>query len=261
MQHWAMSAAKLQKMWLDFGAEQAGQVEPVFARMADPARWTAIFHRVVRRAAHIAGRNQAKLWEDGLDLWTNVLGRYGIGPGTKQPEDAPLPRRDRRFADPRWADQPWFALLHQTYLLLAEKLTDMAANVKGLPPERQHQIQFFTRMVVDALSPANFPMTNPIVIERTLETHGENLVKGVEHMLADLRKGQLAHTDPEAFELGRNIAVTLGKVVHETPLYQLIQYSPATPDVLAVPLLIFPPWINRFYILDLNPRKASSAGR
>ncbi|WP_298194348.1 class I poly(R)-hydroxyalkanoic acid synthase [Novosphingobium sp.] len=256
MQHWAMSAAKLQKMWLDFGAEQAGQVEPVMARMADPARWTAMFTDWYATLPLSQAETQAKLWEDGLELWTTVLGRYGIGPAASKEESAPLPRKDRRFADPRWAEQPWFALLHQTYLLLAEKLTAMAADVKGLPPERQHQVQFFTKLVVDALSPANFPMTNPIVIERTLETHGENLVKGVEHMLADVRKGQLTHTDPQAFELGRNIAVTPGKVVHETALYQLIQYSPTTPDVLAVPLLIFPPWINRFYILDLNPKKS-----
>ena len=260
MQHWAMSAAKLQKMWLDFGAEQMGQAEPVVARIADPARWTSLFSTWYSAMPLAQAETQAKLWEDGLELWTTVLGRYGIGTATAgagpDAKDAPLPRQDRRFADPRWREQPWFALLHQTYLLLAERLTAMAEEVQGLTPERQHQVQFFTKMVVDALSPANFPMTNPLVIERTLETHGENLVKGVEHLLADVRKGQLTHTDPEAFELGRNIAITPGKVVHETALYQLIQYSPVTENVLAVPLLIFPPWINRFYILDLNPKKS-----
>jgi polyhydroxyalkanoate synthase len=260
MQHWAMSAAKLQKMWLDFGAERMGQAEPVVARIADPARWTSLFSTWYSALPLAQAETQAKLWEDGLELWATVLGRYGIGTTTAgagpDAKDAPLPRQDRRFADPRWREQPWFALLHQTYLLLAERLTAMAEEVQGLTPERQHQVQFFTRMVVDALSPANFPMTNPLVIERTLETHGENLVKGVEHLLADMRKGQLTHTDPEAFELGRNIAITPGKVVHETPLYQLIQYSPVTENILAVPLLIFPPWINRFYILDLNPKKS-----
>ncbi len=260
LQHWPMSAAKLQKMWLDFGAEQAGQSEPMLARMTDPARWTSMFTDWYSALPLAQTETQAKLWEDGLELWTTVLGRYGIGPRASagaSADDAPaLPRKDRRFADPRWADQPWFALLHQTYLLLAERLTAMAAETKGMPPERQHQIEFFTKIVVDALSPANFPMTNPVVLERTLETRGENLVKGAEHLLADLRKGQLTHTDPQAFELGRNIAITPGKVVYETPLFQLIQYSPATEQVLAVPLLIFPPWINRFYILDLNPKKS-----
>jgi len=260
MQHWAMSAAKLQKMWLDFSAEQAGRVEPTMARLADPARWPAPWNAVAAdwyTALPLAqAETQAKLWEDGLSLWTTVLGRYGIGPDSKDKAAAPLPRQDRRFADPRWREQPWFALIHQTYLLLAERLTDMAEGVEGLQPERKQQLMFFTRMITDALSPANFPITNPVVIERTLESHGENLVKGAEHLLADLRKGQLTHTDPEAFELGRNIAITPGKVVHETALYQLIQYSPATEAVLEVPLVVFPPWINRFYILDLNPKKS-----
>jgi polyhydroxyalkanoate synthase len=256
MQHWAMSAAKLQKMWLDFGAEQAGKAEPAFARFADPARWTAMTADWYAALPISQVETQAKLWEDGLSLWTMVLGRYGIGPASKEKAAEPLPRQDRRFADPRWREQPWFALVHQTYLMLAERLTAMAEDVKGLPPERKHQLLFFTRMITDALSPANFPVTNPVVIERTLESHGENLVRGVEHLLADLRKGQLTHTDPEAFELGRNIAITPGKVVHETPLYQLIQYSPTTESVLEVPLVIFPPWINRFYILDLNPKKS-----
>jgi polyhydroxyalkanoate synthase len=109
------------------------------------------------------------------------------------------------------------------------------------------------KVLTEALSPANFPLTNPLVIARTLETKGENLVRGVEHLLSDLRKGQLTHTRTDAFELGTNIAATPGKVIHETALFQLIQYSPVTQTVNAVPLLIFPPWINRFYILDLNP--------
>ena len=256
MQHWAMSAAKLQKMWLDYGAEQAGKAEPLFSRFADPARWSAMTADWYAALPLSQAETQAKLWEDGLALWTTVLGNYGIGPAARDKAADALPRKDRRFADPRWREQPWFALVHQTYLLLAERLTAMAEEVKGLPPERKQQLLFFTRMITDALSPANFPVTNPVVIERTIESHGENLVKGAEHLLADLRKGQLTHVDPEAFELGRNIAITPGKVVHETPLYQLIQYSPATETVLEIPLLIFPPWINRFYILDLNPKKS-----
>jgi len=97
---------------------------------------------------------------------------------------------------------------------------------------------------------------NPVVMKRTVEMRGQNLVRGMQHLVNDLKRGQLTHTDPDAFRLGENLAATPGKVVHETPLYQLIQYSPATPDVLEVPLIIFPPWINRFYILDLTPKKS-----
>jgi len=110
--------------------------------------------------------------------------------------------------------------------------------------------------MLDALSPSNFPLTNPIVVQKTIESGGENLVKGLKHMLADLEKGQLTHTDGTQFELGRNIAATPGKVIHETPLYQLIHYAPSTETVLETPLIIFPPWINRFYILDLSPEKS-----
>jgi polyhydroxyalkanoate synthase len=106
------------------------------------------------------------------------------------------------------------------------------------------------------MAPSNFALTNPLVLEKTLETKGESLLKGLENMLRDISKGQLTHTDPDAFEVGRNIAVTPGKVVKRTPLYELIQYSPTTEQVFETPLVIFPPWINRFYILDLNPKKS-----
>ena len=132
----------------------------------------------------------------------------------------------------------------------------MVDRIDGLSDDKREQLRFTTRTMTDAASPANFPLLNPVVMERTLETQGENLVTGMEHLLADLRRGQLSHTDASAFTLGENIAVTPGKVVHETPLYQLIQYSPTTEEAMATPLVIFPPWINRFYILDLNAKKS-----
>lgn len=254
LQHWAMSAAKLQKMWLDFSAEQAGHIEPMLARFGDIGKWTQTFLSMAGQLPIAQAETQTRLWNESMALWGAVMGQFT----SNQPADeAPaLPRKDRRFADKRWHEQPAFALIHQTYLLLSEKLHQMADDAQGLSPERKEQLRFATKVVTDALSPANFPFTNPVVIERTMETKGENLVKGVEHLLGDLRKGQLTHTDPDAFELGSNIAVTPGKVVHETPLFQLIQYAPTTGEVFETPLLIFPPWINRFYILDLNPQKS-----
>ena len=266
MQDWAMSAAKLQKMWLDFTAEQAGKIEPWLMQMADPARWPTPFSTwagaMFDPATMARAEKQAALWDDTMRLWTTVMARYGEGGASlanvpRPAEDAPdLPLKDRRFADPRWREQPVFALIHQTYLLLSERLAAMAEDADALPPERREQARFALRVITEALSPANFPLTNPLVIERTLATRGENLVRGAEHLLRDLRKGQMTHTREDAFVVGENIAATPGKVVHETPLYQLIQYTPATPDVLAVPLVIFPPWINRFYILDLNPQNS-----
>ncbi|HTM96673.1 MAG TPA: class I poly(R)-hydroxyalkanoic acid synthase [Croceibacterium sp.] len=243
---WAESADKLQHLWREFYALPARGAEPP-RLLLDPAEWLAAFRGVAPFADPEA---QAELWRDGMALWGDVLGQYERG------GDPQLPRTDRRFADPRWRDQPLYALIHQTYLLFAERIEAMAGHAEGLTEEQRDQLRFATRTMLDAMSPDHFPLLNPVVVERTLETHGENLVKGMEHLAADLERGQLTHSTPDAFKLGETIAATPGKVVFETPLFQLIQYAPATDEVLAVPLVIFPPWINRFYILDLNPKKS-----
>jgi polyhydroxyalkanoate synthase len=141
-------------------------------------------------------------------------------------------------------------------VLISERLLGSVEAIEGVDEKQREKLKFLTRSFVDAMSPSNFALTNPLVMERALETKGESLLKGLENMLRDLSKGQLTHTDPTAFEVGRNIAVTPGKVVKRTPLYELIQYSPTTETVHETPLVIFPPWINRFYILDLNPKKS-----
>lgn len=199
---------------------------------------------------------QQQFWGDAMNMWKGVLGQFGGQFGDNSEETPDLPRTDRRFGDERWRSNPVFALIHQTYLLMADQLEEMVDRLESVDDEKREQLRFAVKALVDALSPANFAATNPVVLERTLETKGQNLVKGMQHMLNDMRRGQLTHTDPDAFKLGENIAVTPGKVVHETPMYQLIQYAPSTETVLAVPLVIFPPWINRFYILDLNPKKS-----
>ncbi|MEN9931615.1 MAG: class poly(R)-hydroxyalkanoic acid synthase [Pseudomonadota bacterium] len=256
---WADISQRLQALWLEFQSEQAtGVMARLPALMADPAGFAAIMQGWLKALPLTNPDTQKKLWEDSLALWETVLGQYGIGPKTTQPEsDEPqLPRKDRRFADPKWRDQPFYALIHQTYLLLAEQVMAMAEAADPGDPAKHEQLKFAARTLVEALSPAHFPMLNPLVMERALQTKGESLVKGFEHLLADLKRGQLTHVDPQAFRLGENLATTPGKVVHETPLYQLIQYSPTTESVLEVPLVIFPPWINRFYILDLTPQKS-----
>ncbi|MBS1239841.1 MAG: phbC 2 [Proteobacteria bacterium] len=245
---WQQSAAGLQQMWEAFYALPARGAKPP-PLMLDPGEWLEAFRNLTPFATTEA---QAELWRDGMALWTEVLEQYREG-AAAEPH---LPRADRRFADPKWREQPVYALIHQTYLLFAERILALADKAEGLDPEQREQLRFATRTMLDALSPDHFPLLNPVVIERTLESHGENLVKGMEHLAADVERGQLTHSAPGAFRLGENIAATPGKVVFETPLFQLIQYSPATDEVLAVPLVIFPPWINRFYILDLNPKKS-----
>lgn len=254
---WAESVQRLQALWLEFQQEGAHH-EASFPTIADPAKWAEMFDQWYQMTPLAEPETQQRLWEDSLALWENVLGQYGIGPmATGHENDEPqFPRSDRRFADPRWREMPLFALIHQTYLMLSEQIEDMVSRIDHVDPDKREQLRFATRAFLEALSPSNFPLTNPVVLDRILDTKGKSLVKGMEHLLADLRRGQLTHTDPDAFKLGENIAATPGKVVHETNLYQLIQYSPTTPEVQAVPLVIFPPWINRFYILDLSPKKS-----
>jgi polyhydroxyalkanoate synthase subunit PhaC len=214
---WLNSAAQLQKLWLGHLHEQAAQL----------GDWQKV-----------AGRD--------APIWSEMAARL-------LPQD---PRSDKRFADAAWRDEPFFNLLHQTYLMLGEQLSALADAAESVDPAQREQLRFALGVAVDALSPANFAATNPVALARAVETKGASLVKGMEHLIADLARGQLSHTDSQAFKVGENIAVTPGKVVHETPLYQLIHYAPTTDQVLASPLVIFPPWINRFYILDLNPAKS-----
>ena len=258
MAEWMDVTHRLQTMWLAFQSERAGAAMPANP-FADPGKWLELATRFVQQSPLADPQRQQKLWADSMTLWDSVLGQYGLGRGAGDEDrsnEPKLPREDKRFADPKWREQPFFAVVHQTYLMIAEQLEAMVESFDGLGEDRRDQMRFVTRVLIEALSPANFPFTNPTVVDRTLETKGENLVKGMEHLLADLKRGQLTHTSPTAFKLGENIAVTPGDVVYQTPLFQLIQYKPTTPKVLETPLVIFPPWINRYYILDLNPKKS-----
>ncbi|MGN6496629.1 MAG: PHA/PHB synthase family protein, partial [Tsuneonella sp.] len=246
---WAETAQALQSMWLQFLGEKAQEAatRPV---TLDPAQWMLMTQGWAKAQPFDLAAPQ-KLAEDTLAMWHGVFGGSPKGDAS-----AELPRKDRRFADPAWQRHPAFALLHQTYLMLADYFTRSAEQIEGVDPERKAQLTFAVKSLVEAMSPDNFLLTNPVVLQRTIDTRGQNLVKGMRHLIADLKRGQLTHTDADAFKLGENIAASPGKVVHETPLYQLIQYSPTTDAVLGVPLVIFPPWINRFYILDLTPKKS-----
>lgn len=255
---WAKSSAQLQQMWLEFVGEQAQKAakEATEGRnLLDPAQWLLVSQSMLQQFPSGALETSGKLAKDTLALWKGVFENLIPGTGGKD-GNAALPRKDRRFADPAWRENPAFALLHQTYLMLTEYFRDTVKSMKGLDPEKRKQLEFAVEALSEAMSPANFILTNPVVLKRTIETKGQNLVRGMSHLINDLRRGQLTHTDPNAFTLGENLAATPGKVVHETPIYQLIQYSPTTKEVYEVPLVIFPPWINRFYILDLTPEKS-----
>ena len=193
----------------------------------------------------------AQAWAKGLEAWGKMLGGVTAVPAAGEPE-----RKDRRFSAPEWRENPIFDTIRQTYLRVSDQLLGTIDEIDGLDSATREKMRFATRSFVDAMSPSNFALTNPQVLKRTLETRGENLLKGLANMLKDIAAGQMTQTKQGAFEVGRNLATTPGKVIKQTPLYQLIQYTPTTDEVLKTPVVIFPPWINRFYILDLTPEKS-----
>ncbi|MGB3807844.1 MAG: class I poly(R)-hydroxyalkanoic acid synthase, partial [Erythrobacter sp.] len=235
----------------------------------DPAQMLTLYSNFMQNLPLPSMEAQTRLTQDTFDLWQSAFAGFGpaIGASTGAGDAAlgesgevvaadRLPRKDRRFADNAWRQNPAAILLHQSYLLLSEYLAKAARSVEGLDAEKKDQLRFATEALAEAMSPSNFLLTNPQVLQRTMDTKGQSLVAGMRNLIADLERGQLTHTDPDAFKLGENLAATPGKVVHETPLYQLVQYSPTTKEVFEVPLVIFPPWINRFYILDLTAKKS-----
>jgi polyhydroxyalkanoate synthase len=268
---WAATAAQLQQLWLDFATHQAQAAAQKAvqgglggANMLDPAQWLVISQSMLGQMPKGMLEASAKLAQDQMQLWSGVMQSFAAGAtGGKMgslavgaPDPAALPKSDRRFADAAWREHPAFLLLHQTYLMLADHFRQMVKGMEGLDKTKRQQLEFAVTALAEAMSPDNFIALNPVVLKRTMETKGANLVRGMQHLVNDMKRGQLTHTDPNAFRLGENLAASPGRVVHETPLYQLIHYTPSTETVLEVPLIIFPPWINRFYILDLTPKKS-----
>ncbi len=200
---------------------------------------------------------QMNLWNDYMTLWQRTTQRFlgqEVDP-VVQPE-----RDDRRFKDSAWDENQLFDFIKQSYLLAARWMQATVRDIDGVEPKTAQKLDFYTRQFVDALAPTNFVMTNPEVLRTTLESGGENLIKGLENLLGDLERGggqlRISMTDYDAFEVGKNLAVTPGKVVYQNDLMQLLQYTPTTEQVIKRPLLIVMPWINKFYILDLREKNS-----
>ncbi len=200
---------------------------------------------------------QADLWAQYSTLWQNTLQRMT---GNEAEPVASPDAGDRRFKDAEWSNNIIFDYIKQSYLLTSRWLVDQTGHAEGLEPHLAKKVDFFTRQFVDAISPTNFVATNPTVLKETLETRGENLLKGLQNILSDMERGhgqlRISQTDMDAFSVGENIAVTPGQVVFENELMQLIHYEPTTETQFETPLLIIPPWINKFYILDLRPENS-----
>ena len=200
---------------------------------------------------------QSRLYSGYFSLWASSLARMMGEPAP--PAATPGPR-DRRFRDPDWEDNQFFDFLKQLYLITSGWAEEMVEHADGLDPHTRHKAQFYVKQIASALAPTNFVLTNPELLRETASSNAENLVRGMQMLAEDIKAGggqlKIRQSDLTKFRLGENIATTPGKVVHQNDLCQLIQYQAATDRVLKRPLLIVPPWINKFYILDLSPEKS-----
>lgn len=249
-------ATRSQKLLQDFSERyQADGPQP-----ADPLHLTQTFMDFTAKMLADPNRlvqAQMELWQQYMNLWQVTAQRMMGQPVAAVAEPA---KGDKRFNDPAWKDEVVFDYLKQSYLLTARWLQGTVKEVEGVDDKTAKKVDFYTRQFIDAMSPSNFAMTNPQVVKATVESKGENLLKGLQNMLTDLERGKgklaIRQTDMEAFKVGGNVATSPGKVVFQNELIQLIQYAPSTAEVHQVPLLIVPPWINKFYILDLKPENS-----
>ena len=233
---WVAQWDDAQRTWTDWWQRSIAPPSPAAAESAKEL------------PAGVAELN-ARLQRDLAALWRAVAETPSSG---RLPEIVAQAPADRRFAAKAWHEQPYFSLLRQSYLLYASYLRALA-DLAPLPEAEKKRLVFATRQYVDAIAPTNFPATNPDVLRKAIETEGASVVQGLRNLADDARKGRITMTDEHAFEVGRNLAVTPGSVVYRNDLIEILQYEPKTPKVGKRPLVIVPPCINKYYILDLTP--------
>lgn len=236
------------------------QAERPAAFTADPFHIGPAFGEVMGRLAIQPDRlmrAQAELYSRYMDLWRSAARNAG---GDPQPPVASPAKGDKRFVDPDWSASPMFDVIKQSYLITSGWLNELVAGVEGVDPLTKRRVEFFTKMLTDAFSPSNFLLSNPAALREAMETNGESIARGMANFAADMERGggqlQISQTDLQRFTVGENVATALGKVIFQNELIQILQFSPTTETVAELPLLIFPPWINKFYILDLRPENS-----
>ena len=250
-------AERSSRILAEFMAKQASSLSSaVRDEMGIGKAFMDLYARMAADPMLVANQSMA-MWADYMKLWQATWMRMlGV---QSEPVAAPV-KGDARFKDEDWSSNFVFDHIKQSYLIAARHMQETVAKVQGLSPESEKKVAFFTRQYVDALAPSNFLLTNPQVLRETLQSGGQNLVRGLNNLLTDIEKGggqlRISMTDESAFELGRNVATAPGKVVFQTELMQLIQYEPATEQVHKRPLVIIPPWINKYYILDLREKNS-----
>lgn len=230
-------------------AEPAADLVRTFSRLSE--YWLSDPERALEA--------QTRLFAGYMGIWANAIQRAGTG--VEEPEGAVRPDRgDKRFQDPEWDKNAFFDFLKQAYLVTSRWAADLVEHADGLDEHTRHKAGFYVKQVTNAISPSNFILTNPELFRETVASNGENLVRGMRMLAEDITAGKgdlkVRQADNSTFEIGRNLAMTPGKVVGRSDVAEIIQYAPSTETVLKRPLLICPPWINKFYILDLNPQKS-----
>ncbi len=247
LQKWTELMGRGQQLMLEFWTREAEAV-PTTDPLGLAATWQRAMGAWMNDPAKLM-ELQGRYISDAMALWQSFV----VPDAAKSPV---ADQKDKRFAGDAWREAPAFDFLRQSYLLTSNYWLEATHGLDDLDDREQARTKFLVKQFVDAMSPSNFALTNPEVLNATVETGGANLMKGLEHLLQDLEAGRMRMTDENAFEVGRNVAVTPGKVVFENRLMQLIQYTPTTKTVFETPLVIFPPWINKFYILDLTAEKS-----
>jgi poly[(R)-3-hydroxyalkanoate] polymerase subunit PhaC len=236
---------------------EQGQIEGEHAEFIDAVKALGQVAQYWLQDPQRATELQFALGRSYLDLWASSIRRLA---GDPAPPVIEPDARDKRFSDPDWSRNYYFDFLKQAYLLTVQWANHLVTDAKGLDPITQQKAEFYIRQIANAVAPSNFVLTNPELLRETLASNASNLARGM-HMLAeDITAGggelRIRQTDPRMFQVGRNLALTPGKVVFQNDLMQLIQYEPTTPTVLQRPIMIVPPWINKYYVLDLTPEKS-----
>ena len=253
----AAAAEKSAKLMGDFATRNAGKQAAVASdELGLGKAYMELAAKMLANPARLL-EAQMNLWRDYMNLWQHAMLRAMGAPGMPVAEPA---KGDKRFKDASWEEHFLFDYVKQSYLIIARWLHEQVGRVEGLSDTAKKKVDFFTRQYIDALAPSNFALTNPEVFRETVASGGQNLVRGLHNLLDDIERGngqlRISMTDAKAFELGVNIATTPGKVVYQNELMQLIQYEPTTKKVWKRPLLIIPPWINKYYILDLREKNS-----
>jgi polyhydroxyalkanoate synthase len=254
----AEAAMSAQKLFSSSAIRAMDNPQPI---NADPMHVASAMGEVMTALARQPERlvkAQTDLYARYIDLWRNAA-LTAAGQPAPSPVVEPA-KGDKRFADPEWSANPMFDVIKQSYLIASNWLNDLVAGVDGVDPLTRRRVEFATKMMTDAVSPTNFLLSNPAALRAAMESNGESVARGLANLSSDIERGggQLAisQTDLSKFEVGVNVATAPGKVIFQNDLIQLLQFDPSTEQVQEVPLLIFPPWINKFYIMDLRPENS-----